>query len=209
MTPVLHLHHYNDEDGCLMYDCHVYAKVGKVCEVLTAPLYITEIKENAVVFRFEGNENRDVTLYSGETTKFVDELPCLIADGSGGMMETLTVTYVPEGKTDGLNVMLWEARDMKLVIREQFWSVDAPTRTTNLAKVPVVPGRVPDMGRGSMYFTIDSVAEDGAVVTVHYQNEQYNKTWTVTKGRGVYYRPVSMDGGYEYLIDLKKGMFGL
>lgn len=209
MNPVLHLHHYNNEDGCVMYDCYVYVKVGKVCEVLTAPLYITEIKESAVVFRFEGNENRDVTLYSGETTKFVDELPCLIADGSGGMMETLTVTYVPEGKTDGVNVMLWEARDMKLVIREQFWSVDAPTRTTNLAKVPVVPGRVPDMGRGSMYFTIDSVAEDSAMVTVHYQNEQYNKTWTVTKGRGVYYRPVSMDGGYEYLIDLKKGMFGL
>ncbi len=209
MTPVLHLHHYDDEDGCLMYDCYVYAKVGKVCEVLTAPLYITEITEDTITFHFEGDENKVVQLHPGETTKFVDELPCLIADGSGGMMETLTVTYVPEGKTDGLNVMLWEARDMKLVIREQFWLVDAPTRTTNLAKVPVVPGRVPDMGWGSMYFTIDSVTEDSAVVTVHYQNEQYNKTWTVTKDRGVYYRPVSMDGGYEYLIDLEKGMFGL
>ncbi|MBQ9929701.1 MAG: hypothetical protein IJO72_02840 [Oscillospiraceae bacterium] len=209
MTPVLHLHHYDDEDGCLMYDCYVYAKVGKVCEVLTAPLYITEITEDTITFHFEGDENKVVQLHPGETTKFVDELPCLIADGSGGMMETLTVTYVPKGKTDGLNVMLWEARDMKLVIREQFWLVDAPTRTTNLAKVPVVPGRVPDMGWGSMYFTIDSVTEDSAVVTVHYQNEQYNKTWTVTKGQGVYYRPVSMDGGYEYLINLEKGMFGL
>ena len=60
-----------------------------------------------------------------------------------------------------------------------------------------------------MCFTIDSVTEDSVVVTVRYQNEQYNKTWTITKDRGVYYRPISMDGGYEYLIDLKKGMFGI
>ncbi len=207
--PVLHLHHYNDEDGCVLYDLHLSAKAGKVCKVLTAPLHITEIAENVITFHFEGEQNRDVQLHPGETTKFVDELPCLIADGSGGMMETLTVTYVPDAQTDGLNIMLWEARNMKLEIREQFWSVDAPTRTTNLAKVPVIPGTVPDMGRGSMYFTIDCVDTDSVVVTVHYQNEKYNKSWTVTKELGVYYRPVSMDGGHEYLIDLKDGMFGL
>jgi hypothetical protein len=56
---------------------------------------------------------------------------------------------------------------------------------------------------------VDSVTADSVVVTVHYQKEQYNKTWTVMKDRGIYYRPISMDGGYEYLIDLKKGMFGI
>lgn len=208
MNPVLHLHHYNDEDGYVMYDCHVYAKVGQLSEVLMESLYITEITEDTITFRFEGDENRDVQLHPGETTKFTDELPCLIADGSGGMMETLTVTYVPEGETDGMTVMLWEVRNMKLVIEEQFWAVDAPTRTTKIVRAPVIVGKVPKMERGSMYFTIDSVTEDSVVVTVHYQNEKYNKTWTVTKGRGVYYRPISMDGGYEYLIDLRKGLFG-
>ena len=208
MNPVLHLHHYNDEDGYVMYDCHVYAKVGQLSEVLMEPLYITEITEDTITFRFEGDENRNVQLHPGETTKFTDELPCLIADGSGGMMETLTVTYVPEGETDGMTVMLWEVRNMKLVIEEQFWAVDAPTRTTKIVRAPVIVGKVPKMERGSMYFTIDSVTEDSVVVTVHYQNEKYNKTWTVTKGRGVYYRPISMDGGYEYLIDLRKGLFG-
>lgn len=209
MDPVLHLHHYNDEDGYVMYDCYVYAKAGEVCEVLTEPLHITAITDDAIIFHFDGDKNKDIQLRRGESAQFTDELPCLIADGSGGMRETLTVTYVPEGETDGLNVMLWEVRHMKLVIREQFWSVDAPTRTTNITRAPLVPGKVMGMERGSMYFTIDSVAEDSAVVTVHYQNEQYNKTWTVTKERGVYYRPISMDGGHEYLIDLQKGMFGL
>ena len=150
MTPVLHLHHYNNEDGCVMYDCYVYAKVGQLCKVLSEWLHITEITDDTITFHFEGDENKDVQLHPGETTKFVDELPCLIADGSGGMMETLTVTYVPEGKTDGVNVMLWETRDMKLVIREQFWAVDAPTRTTKIVRAPVIPGRVPEMERGSM-----------------------------------------------------------
>ena len=209
MTSVLHLHHYNNEDGCVMYDCHIYAKVGQLCKVLMESLYITEITEDTITFHFEGAENKDVQLHPGETAEFVDELPCLIADGSGGMMETLTVTYVPEGETDGLTVMRWEARNMKLVIEEQFWAVDAPTRKTRIVRVPVIVGKVPEMERGSMYFTIDSVAEESVVVTVHYQNEQYNKSWTVTKDRGVYYRPMSMDGGYEYLIDLKKGMFGM
>lgn len=209
MTPVLHLHHYNNEDECVLYDCHVYAKVGQLSKVLMKFLYITAITEDTITFHFEGDENKDVRLHPGETTKFVDELPCLIADGSGGMKETLTVTYVPEGEMDGLTVMLWEARNMTLVIREQFWAVDAPTRTTGIVRAPAVAGKVLKMERSSMCFTIDSVTEDSVVVTVRYQNEQSNKTWTVTKDRGVYYRPISMDGGYEYLIDLKKGMFGI
>ena len=209
MAPVLHLHHYNDEDGCVLYDCHVYAGVGQLCKVLMKSLHITEITENTITFHFGGDENKAVRLHPGETTKFVDELPCLIADGSGGMKETLTVTYVPEGETDGLTVMLWEARNMTLVIQERFWAVDAPTRTTGIVRAPAVAGKVLKMERSSMCFTIDSVTEDSVVVTVRYQNEQYNKTWTVMKDRGVYYRPISMDGGYEYLIDLKKGMFGL
>lgn len=209
MTPVLHLHHNNDEDGCVLYDCHVSVKVGQLGKVLMKPLYITEITDDTITFRFEGDENKDVLLHPGETTKFVDALPCLIADGSGGMMETLTVTYVPEGETEGLAVMLWEARNMTLVIRERFWAVDAPTRTTGIVRAPAVAGKVLKMERSSMCFTIDAVAEDSVVVTVRYQNEQYNKTWTVTKDRGVYYRPMSMDGGYEYQIDLKKGMFGM
>jgi len=209
MTPVLHLHHYNDEDGCVLYDCHIYAGVGQLCKVLMKPLHITEITENTITFHFGGDKNKSVWLHPGETTKFVDELPCLIADGSGGMKETLTVTYVPEGEMDGLTVMLWEARNMTLVIKEQFWAVDAPTRTTEIVRAPAVAGKVLKMERSSMCFTIDSVTEDSVVVTVRYQNEQYNKTWTVMKDRGVYYRPISMDGGYEYLIDLKKGMFGI
>ena len=209
MAPVLHLHHYNDEDGCVLYDCHVYAKVGQLGTVLMKSLHITEITENTITFHFGGDENKAVRLHPGETRKFVDELPCLIADGSGGMKETLTVTYVPEGEMDGLAVMLWEARNMKLVIKEQFWAVDAPTRTTGIVRAPAVAGKVLEMERSSMCFTIDSVTEDSVVVTVRYQNEQYNKTWTITKDRGVYYRPISMDGGYEYLIDLKKGMFGI
>lgn len=97
---------------------------------------------------------------------------------------------------------------MKLVIKERFWAVEAPTRTTKTVKVPLVVGKVPGMERHGMYFTIDSVTDEGVQVTVHYQNEKYNKTWTVTEKQGVYYRPISMDGGYEYLMDLKKGLFG-
>ncbi len=97
---------------------------------------------------------------------------------------------------------------MKLVIEEQFWSVEGPTRTTNKVKVPAVVGKIPGMERHGMYFTVDAVTEEGVQVTVHYKNEKYNKTWTVTKDQGVYYRPMSMDGGYEYFIDLKPGLLG-
>ncbi len=92
---------------------------------------------------------------------------------------------------------------MKLVIKEQFWSVEEPTRTTRKVKVPLVLGKVPGMESYGMHFTIDAVTEEGVQVTVHYKNEQYNETWTVTKNQGVYYRPMSMDGGYEYYLDLK------
>ena len=93
---------------------------------------------------------------------------------------------------------------MKLQIVEQFWAVEAPTRTTNKVLVPLTLGRVPGMERWSMFFTIDTVTDDAVEVTVHYKNEKYNQTWTVTEDRGIYYRPTSMDGGYEYYLDLKR-----
>jgi len=208
MKPVLHLHHDNVEDGRVMYDCYVYAEEGKLCEVLMASLYITKITKDTITFHFDGDGNQSVQLRPGESTKFMDELPCLIADGSGGMMEILTVTFVPEAETAGLTVVPWEGRNKTLVIHERFWAVEEPTRTTKYIKAPAAVGRVPQMERGSMYFTVDAVTEDSVVVTVHYQNEKYNQTWTVTNDQGVYYSPVSMDGGYEYLIDLRKGLFG-
>ena len=60
---------------------------------------------------------------------------------------------------------------MKLVIKERFWAVEAPTRTTKTVKVPLVVGKVPGMERHGMHFTIDSVTDEGVQVTVHYQNE--------------------------------------
>ena len=92
---------------------------------------------------------------------------------------------------------------MTLVIREQFWSVEEPTIITNKVEVPLIPGKVSGMERYGMHFTIDAITDEGVCVSVRYRNQRYNQTWMVTHQQGIYYRPVSMDGGYEYFIDLK------
>lgn len=93
---------------------------------------------------------------------------------------------------------------MKLQIVEKFWSVGYPTVTKTRVKVPLQVGRIPGVERWKMHFTIDSVTDAGVEVTVHYEEKKYNQTWLVTKDQGIYYRPISMDGGYEYYIDLKQ-----
>ena len=108
MKPVLHLVHRDDENEYVMYDCYVYPHTGKVCDILMEELYVTEITEDCVAFRYGRRDMKDVQLRPGETVKFKAEIPGLIADGSGWQYETLHITFVPDDETEGLSVVPWE-----------------------------------------------------------------------------------------------------
>ena len=94
---------------------------------------------------------------------------------------------------------------MKLRIIEERWGInrksgERSTRITdNRAFAPEI-GSALDFPTGRRHFTIDAVDENSITVTVHYENTASNKTWVIAKGESQFYRPRSMDGGYQYRL---------
>ncbi len=94
---------------------------------------------------------------------------------------------------------------MKLRIIEEFWSINRRTGerntkiTDNRAFEPIV-GSVLEFPTGRRRFTIDDVNEESITVTIHYANTASNKTWEISAGDSQFYRPRSIDGGYQYHI---------
>jgi len=94
---------------------------------------------------------------------------------------------------------------MKLRIIEEFWNIDRRTGerntkiTDNRSFEPIV-GSVLEFPTGRRNFTIDDVNEESITVTVRSANTASNKTWEISAGDSQFYRPRSMDGGYQYHI---------
>ena len=97
---------------------------------------------------------------------------------------------------------------MKLKITEEAWGINHRTGKSSVRKTDektfdCVAGELPPFETGRRSFTIDEVTEEGITLSVHCANEKYNKTWKLKKGEGAFYRPMSMDGGYQYTFKVK------
>ncbi len=97
---------------------------------------------------------------------------------------------------------------MKLRIKETAWGINRVSggyrkRVTADVRVPCVPGDLPDFGKGGRNFRIDEVSENKIVLSVVCADPKYNKSWEIEKGKEIYYRPRSFDGGYFYTFKLK------
>lgn len=96
---------------------------------------------------------------------------------------------------------------MKLKITEEAWGINhrsggSSIRKTDEKTYDCVIGELPPFKNGKL-FVIDEVTEDSVTFSVHCANEKYNKTWTLKKGESQFYRPLSMDGGYQYTFKVK------
>lgn len=94
---------------------------------------------------------------------------------------------------------------MKLRIKEAFWGINRKSgersvRQTDMKIFEPVIGSVMEFPTGRRRFTIDAADENSITVTVHYENTANNKTWIINAGESQFYRPRSMDGGYQYDI---------
>lgn len=97
---------------------------------------------------------------------------------------------------------------MKLKIKEEMWGINHRSGAHSVHKTDekafdCVVGALPPFPKGRRCFFIDEVTDDGITLSVHYENEKYNKSWTLKKGEGAFYRPMSMDGGYQYSLKVK------
>lgn len=97
---------------------------------------------------------------------------------------------------------------MKLKITEEFWGVDrrsgkGGTKKTDEITAECAPGAELIFEKGRRRFVIDEVSGESVTFSVRYADEKYNKTWTIPKGEGAFYRPLSMDGGYQYIFKVK------
>ena len=68
---------------------------------------------------------------------------------------------------------------------------------------PACPVISPISGKGGRNFRIDEVSENKIVLSVVCADPKYNKSWEIEKGKEIYYRPRSFDGGYFYTFKLK------
>ena len=94
---------------------------------------------------------------------------------------------------------------MKLRITEEMWGINHRTgessvRKTDKKKLDCAANAAVTFEKGHRSFFIGEVTENSVSVTIRCANERYNKTWTLEKGKTVFYRPRSMDGGYQYRI---------
>ena len=90
---------------------------------------------------------------------------------------------------------------MKLKIEDYFWAVGKRTRKVKTVRVPLEVGPIKNFDIGTTW-QIDEVSEDSVKVSVIRHDGETIKTFTVTKGKGEYWRPRSMDGGHEYTLKL-------
>ena len=68
---------------------------------------------------------------------------------------------------------------------------------------PACPVISPISGKGGRNFRSDEVSENKIVLSVVCADPKYNKSWEIEKGKEIYYRPRSFDGGYFYTFKLK------
>ena len=90
---------------------------------------------------------------------------------------------------------------MKLKIEDYFWAVGKRTRKVKTVRVPLEVGPIKNFDIVTTW-QIDEVSEDSVKVSVIRHDGETIKTFTVTKGKGEYWRPRSMDGGHEYTLKL-------
>ena len=96
---------------------------------------------------------------------------------------------------------------MKLRITETAWGISRVggycKRVTADVCFPCVLGDIPAFGKGGRHFRIDEVCEGKIVLSVICADPKYSKSWKIEKGKEIYYRPRSFDGGYFYTFKLK------
>ena len=90
---------------------------------------------------------------------------------------------------------------MKLKITDYFWAVGRRTRKFKTVRVPLEVGPVKGLDTVSTW-QIDEVGEDFVKLSVIRHDGETIKTFTVTKEKSEYWRPLSMDGGHEYTMEL-------
>lgn len=92
---------------------------------------------------------------------------------------------------------------MKMKITEEAWGINHRTGKSNVRKTDeksfdCIAGESVVFETGRRSFTVDAVTAESVTLSVHCANVKYNKTWELKKGEGAFYRPMSMDGGYQY-----------
>ena len=87
---------------------------------------------------------------------------------------------------------------MKLKIIEYFWSVGHRTKRKGTYKLPLIEGKTIKPRFANL--RIDKVEEDKVIVSFNRDDGTLIKELMVEKGKQNYYRPMSMDGGYEYIL---------
>ena len=91
---------------------------------------------------------------------------------------------------------------MKLKIIEYFWAVGHRTKRKGSYKLPLIEGKTLKPHFANL--KIDKVEEDKVIVSFNRDDGTLIKELTVEKGKQNYYRPMSMDGGYEYILRLAR-----
>ena len=87
---------------------------------------------------------------------------------------------------------------MKLKIIEYFWAVGHKTKRKGTYRLPLIEGKTLKPHFANL--KIDKVEEDKVIVSFNRNDGTLIKELTVEKGKQCYYRPMSMDGGYEYVL---------
>jgi len=87
---------------------------------------------------------------------------------------------------------------VKVKIIEYFWAVGHRTKRKGSYKLPLIEGEAikPHFAN----FKISKVEEDKVIVSVNRDDGTLIKELTIEKGKRNYYRPMSMDAGYEYIL---------
>ncbi|MBQ8862655.1 MAG: hypothetical protein IJV67_08495 [Clostridia bacterium] len=87
---------------------------------------------------------------------------------------------------------------MKLKIIEYFWAVGRRTRRTGTRRIPLEESKAANIDR--MQFKIEKIEGDRITVSVNRLDGTLIRTLSFDKRNGCYYRPMSMDGGHEYVL---------
>ena len=93
-------------------------------------------------------------------------------------------------------------KKMKLKIIKYFWAVGRRTKRVGANRIPVSEGA--SLNINGVLFKIEKIEEDAVAVSVIRRDGKTIKEMTVEKGKRAYYRPMSMDGGYEYILKLTR-----
>lgn len=93
------------------------------------------------------------------------------------------------------------AINMKLKITNYFWAVGRRTKKVKTVYAPLKVGEINGVDKVCTW-RIDEVGEGYAKVSCIRHDGVPIKSWTVEKGKTEYWRPRSMDAGYEHTIKL-------